>query len=251
VCRQYHQQEWGSTICPWDDETQPYSEITRCYIEALQAIQTDDFDSYVSIKVPSFGYQYKYLLEIIEVAKPYATRIHFDAMYPHSVDPTFSLLQEAVKAYPNMGCTLPARWGRSLDDVARTIEAQCSVRVVKGQWADPLNPDIDIEAQYIEIIRALAGNVPKVSVASHDPVLVEHCLDILLASDTPCELELLYGLPEREVSRIADRKGVKKRIYIPYGIAYLPYALLDLKKRPRILGWIIKDAFIRTFRRRS
>jgi proline dehydrogenase len=249
VCRKYHQQGWGSTICPWDDETQPYAEITRSYVEALEAVQSEELDSYISIKAPSFGYQWRYLSKIIAAAESYGTRIHFDSMYPQSVEPTFDLLREAVKIYPNMGCTLPARWDRSLNDVAGIIQAQCPVRVVKGQWGDPWNRNIDIEARYVEIVRALAGNVPMVSVASHDPPLVERCLDIISASGSRCELELLYGLPMAEVSRIADRKGVKKRIYVPYGIAYLPYALADLKRRPRILGWIIKDVFVRTFRR--
>jgi proline dehydrogenase len=167
-------------------------------------------------------------------------------MYPQSVQPTFDLLQEALEVYPHFGCTLPARWDRSLDDVSRVVDAQCVVRIVKGQWADPWNSEIDIEARYVEIVRALAGRVPKVLIASHDPEIVEKCLEILIQSDTPCELELLYGLP-MGVARIADRKMVPKRIYVPYGIAYLPYALADLKKRPYVLGWIAKDIFIRTF----
>ncbi len=246
VCRKYHQQGWSNTICPWDDETEPYADITQRYIEVLKAIQDEESDSYLSIKAPSFGYKLSHLLEIAETAKSEGTKIHFDSMYPGSVQRTFDLLHEAVKIYPNLGCTLPARWERSLDDVAQTIETQCSVRVVKGQWVDPRHQDIDIDARYVEIVRALAAKVPKVSIASHDPVLVEACLDILIAANTPCELELLYGLP-MGVSRIADRKGVPKRIYVPFGIAYLPYALNDLRRRPRILEWIIKDIFDRAF----
>ncbi|MCP4994292.1 MAG: GNAT family N-acetyltransferase [Gammaproteobacteria bacterium] len=185
-------------------------------------------------------------MEIVAAAKADSTKIHFDSMYPTSAQVTFDLLNEAVKIYPNLGCTLPARWDRSLADTAHVIESQCSVRVVKGQWADPLHQDIDIESNYEAIVRALAGKVPKVSIASHDPELVETCLDILIAAGTPCELELLYGLP-MGVSRIADRKGIPKRVYVPFGIAYLPYALSDLRRRPRILLWIVKDIFTRAF----
>lgn len=246
VCRKYHQLGWSSTIGLWDGETEPHSEITQRHIDALEAIQAEELDSYLSIKAPSFGYRFKHLAEIIKTAKLKRTRIHFDSLYPQSVQPTLDLLHEAVKVYSNIGFTIPARWGRSLDDVAHIIDTQCSMRVVKGQWEDPCNRGIDIEACYVEIVRALAGKVPMVSIASHDPTLVEPCLDILLESRTPCELELLYGLP-MGVSRIADRRGVPKRIYVPYGIAYLPYALADLKKRPRVLGWFIKDIFIRSF----
>ncbi len=246
VCRQYHQQGWNSTICPWDDETEPYSDITQRYITALRAIQNEGYHSYLSIKAPSFGYELEHLMKIIAEAKADTTKIHFDSMYPASAQMTFDLLHEAVKIYPNLGCTLPARWDRSLADTAHVIKSQCSVRVVKGQWADPLHRDIDIESNFEAIVRSLAGKVPKVSIASHDPKLVETCLDILIAADTPCELELLYGLP-MGVSRIADRKGIPKRVYVPFGIAYLPYALSDLRRRPRILLWIAKDIFTRVF----
>ncbi len=250
VCRQYHRQGWSSTICPWDDEREPYSVITQRYIEALRAIQSEAFDSYLSIKAPSFGYELDHLLAIVGTAKLDDTRIHFDSMYPSSAQQTFDLLREAAKTYSNLGCTLPARWGRSLSDVTYAIEAQCSVRVVKGQWDDSSQQNVDIKSNFVEIVRALAGRVPKVSIASHDPELVEICLDILIAANTPCELELLFGLP-MGVSRIAERKGVATRVYVPFGTAYLPYALNDLQKRPRILVWIIKDVFVRALRLRG
>ncbi|MCP4995506.1 MAG: hypothetical protein GY934_17280, partial [Gammaproteobacteria bacterium] len=129
VCRQYHQQGWSSTICPWDDETEPHGVITQRYVAALRAIQDEGSDSYLSIKAPSFGYKLEHLLQIVAVAKVEGTQIHLDSMYPTSAQVTFDLLHEAVKVYPNLGCTLPARWDRSLADVAHVIESQYSVRV--------------------------------------------------------------------------------------------------------------------------
>jgi proline dehydrogenase len=247
VCREYQHQGWNNTICPWEDGSDTSSNATRRYVEALQAIQKESFDSYISIKAPFFGYSLRYFLQIVKAAKSKETKIHFDSLHPESAQLTFKLLNEAAKIYPNLGCTLPARWDRSLADVDRIVEAQCAVRIVKGQWEDSQNPNIDIDKRYIEIVRALAGKVPFVAIASHDPKLVESCLDILVKSNTPCELELLYGLPMR-VAHIADKKGVPKRIYVPYGMAFLPYALAEIKKRPRILLWIVKDALSKPFR---
>jgi proline dehydrogenase len=246
VCHKYHQQGWNITICPWEDGSDTSSNATQRYVEALNAIQKESFDSYISVKAPFFGYSLRYLLQIVQAAKSKETKIHFDSLHPESAQLTFKLLNEAIKVYPNLGCTLPARWDRSLADVNRIIEAQCSVRIVKGQWEDPQNPKIDIDKRYIEIVRALAGKVPFVAIASHDPKLVESCLDILVESNTQCELELLYGLP-MGVARIADEKGVAKRIYVPYGMAFLPYALGEIKKRPRILLWIVRDSLAKTF----
>ncbi|MCP5373046.1 MAG: proline dehydrogenase [Hyphomicrobiales bacterium] len=244
VCARLQARGWGVTVCPWDDETDPHHEMARRYAEALVALRRAGGDGYLSVKAPSFGYDRALLADLVAIAEEDGRRIHFDSMYPQSAQPTLDLVRAAAGIYPHLGCTLPARWPRSLQDVAAVAGAVETVRVVKGQWADPVHPDTGVEDRYEAIVRALAGRVPRVAVASHDPPLVARCLDILAASDSACELELLYGLP-RGVARLAAERGVPVRMYVPYGVAYLPYALNDLRRRPRILAWIARDMAVR------
>jgi hypothetical protein len=62
-------------------------------------------------------------------------------------------------------------------------------------------------------------------VASHDPALVAWSAERLEHAGTPCELELLYGLPTRRVLSVAAGSGLGVRVYVPFGTAYLPYGL--------------------------
>jgi proline dehydrogenase len=109
--------------------------------------------------------------------------------------------------------------------VDRAIELGLTVRVVKGQWVDREVPERDPRAGFLEVIDGLAGKAKGVAVATHDPQLARESILRLQASSTPCELELLFGLPVRRVLPVAAELGVPVRYYVPYGSAWLPYAL--------------------------
>jgi proline dehydrogenase len=106
-----------------------------------------------------------------------------------------------------------------------------------------------LRAGYLETIDRLARRAKHVSVASHDPALVEDAIRRLQAAGTPCDIELLYGLPMRGVRKLAEQLGVGIRVYVPYGEAYMPYALGQIRRKPRILGWLAKDFFASLLRR--
>jgi proline dehydrogenase len=55
-------------------------------------------------------------------------------------------------------------------------------------------------------------------------------------------MELLYGLPSRAVLKVAQDLAVPVRYYLPYGYAWLPYALRQARRDPRILWWVLRDA---------
>jgi proline dehydrogenase len=144
--------------------------------------------------------------------------------------------------YANLSCTLPGRWQRSLQDAEWAIDQGIGVRVVKGQWADPAMPRHDPHRGFLEVVERLAGRARSVAVATHNPELAKACLQRLMEAGTPCELELLFGLPSNAVLTMADAMGVRTRIYVPYGYGWLPYSLLQVRKNPRILWWLLKDA---------
>jgi proline dehydrogenase len=141
-----------------------------------------------------------------------------------------------------VGCTLPARWSRSLIDVERAADLGLRVRVVKGQWADPAEPDIDIGAAYLKLIDRLAGRVRTVAVATHDPALARAALARLRESGTPSELELLFGLPMKGALAVAREEGVPVCIYVPFGNGWMPYAFSQLRRNPGIALWMFRDA---------
>ncbi|HLO65243.1 MAG TPA: proline dehydrogenase family protein [Azonexus sp.] len=239
-----------ATIGYFNPTRQPASEIAEVARAVVAALAAGRQDGYVSLKVPPMGYDIGLVEDIARRAAAADVGVHFDSHAIDTTDPTFACVEAALRQTPQVSCTLPARWPRSLDDAERAIALKLRVRVVKGQWADPAHPDIDINAAYLRLVDRLAGRARAVAVATHDPALAQEALRRLRAAGTPCELEQLYGLPTRAVSAQARQMGVPVRVYIPFGAAWLPYTLRQLARKPTTLWWLSRDA-LAAFARQS
>jgi proline dehydrogenase len=216
---------------------------------------------YLSIKVPALSFDDALVGEIVDRAALAGVGVHFDSHEADQADATFVAITAAARRLPaaaaggdddgepgadrrlwRLGCTLPGRWPRSLDDADRTAGLGLRVRVVKGQWADPAAPDVDPRRGFLEVIDRLAGRAREVAVASHDAPLAREALQRLRRAGTPAELELLLGLPMQGALRVAREMQARVRIYLPFGVSWLPYALLHVQKNPRVAWWALRDA---------
>jgi proline dehydrogenase len=201
----------------WDGAGDTPQTVLAAYRAAAAALG----DGHLSVKPPS--------VEADALATLEAT-LHFDSLAPATQDASLALAGEL-----GAGVTLPGRWRRSVADAPR---CDGFVRVVKGQWPDP---DEDARDGFAAVVGALAGRAAPVGVATHDGRLAQRCLERLLAAGTPCELQLLYGLPPGASLAAARRLGIPVRAYVPYGRAYLPYALGELRRHPRRAAWLARD----------
>jgi proline dehydrogenase len=233
----------ASTICFWDAVGDDPRRVVDQYLNIIRGLAGTTLDSYLSIKLPSLEYDLALLDELLAAAAPARLKVHFDSLALDTATPTFDRITDAHSRYPNLSCTLPGVWRRSVDDAELAVRLGLDVRVVKGQWPDPAGAVADPSKGCLRVVDALAGRARRVAVATHDPVLAGEALRKLQEAGTNCELELLFGLPSRAVLEVARRLGVKVRYYLPYGYAWLPYALNQAKRNPRILWWVVRDAF--------
>jgi proline dehydrogenase len=244
TCRSLSQQGVASTACFWNKEGDDPKLVANAYRDILSALAQEDLDCYLSIKALPLNYDRNLMAKLCEQARAAGIRIHFDSLGPEEANQTFALITEFSRQFPQLSCTLPGRWRRSLRDADLAVELGLKVRVVKGQWADPLHPDLDARAGFLDVIDRLAGRARHVAVATHDPILARAALQRLRAAGTPCELELLLGLPQKAVRRAVKDLGLPVRMYVPYGEAWLPYRLSQVRKNPRILWWVMCDALM-------
>jgi len=224
VAQRLRTEGYGSTIAYWDSGAEAPESVAAEYERALCVAAASG--GYVSVKATAVSSQ----LYLLERLADRGVRLHFDAMGPDTVDETRTLIE---RLRGERGTTLPGRWRRSDADAEWAIEHGLAVRIVKGQWAgrDERDPSLG----FIDLVDRLAGRARSVSVATHDTALAHAALERLRAQGTPCELEQLYGLRRAEPPA---------RVYIPYGHAWLPYALNNLRRRPRAAWWLARDLLL-------
>jgi proline dehydrogenase len=231
----------SSTLGYWNEVGEDAAIVHGAYLSAIDAAAAAGLNTYISIKAPAFSMSQPFADALASRCRDRGIGLHFDSLGVERQTETFDMIERLLPIGATLGCTLPARFARSVDDAERAVRHRVRVRVVKGQWDDPAQA-IDPRVGYMSIIERLAGRAAHVAVASHDPELVERALTTLAARGTSSELELLLGLPVHRVREIARRLNVPVRMYVPYGYAWLPYAVSAARKNPRILFWILEDA---------
>ncbi len=232
----------ASAVCYWNRPTDSPLFTTQCYLALLGLIRGLPPHSYLSVKAPAFDFNVDLLRQVLDQARRTNTTVHFDAMSPETVDRTFALIEEARRIYPNLGCTLPSRWRRSLGDADRAIEWNLRIRLVKGEWPGPNGDETDPSEGLLQLIERLAAKGARhLAIATHNRKLGRTCLGYLKSRVASCELELLYGYPWRPLLKIARELAIPTRVYVPYGGGGLPYRLNEAARRPAILGWFLRD----------
>jgi CelD/BcsL family acetyltransferase involved in cellulose biosynthesis len=227
----------STTLGFWDAEGDVPRTVADHYLRALESMHDAPGHAYLSIKLPALGYSEPLLDEVAEKASGLGCRLHFDALAPESVERTQAAIDRLKKRFPSLaiGYTLPGRWKRSASDADWAVARGLAVRVVKGQFAEAEANEVEPRQGFLEVVKCLAGRARHVDVATHDAPLAQEALALLTAAGTPCDLENLFGM-------VRSGSGTPvPRVYIPYGAAYLPYAVARLRKNPRLAGRLLLD----------
>lgn len=230
----------SSTVAYWNDNGEDPPHVHAAYLAAIDAVGDAGTPTYVSIKAPALSMSVSLTEELAARCRERGIGLHFDSLAIEHQAATWNLIEQLAPAGIALGCTLPGRFARSVNDAARAARG-LRVRVVKGQWDDP-GGAIDPRTGFMAVVDRLAGRAAHVAVATHDPVLVEEALTTLAGRGTPAEVELLFGLPMRGASDVARRLNVPVRIYVPYGHPWLPYSLSAMRRNPHMLRWLVRDA---------
>lgn len=252
VCRWAYKECFSTILSPWSDwsnekespreKSQRKTSMLERFKRGLDAIHTNNFSSYLSIKLDAIDYDVGAFKDLLELGKRYNIRIHVDSLGPETVTKTFHILEKAAVYHENMGCTLPSRWQRSLEDAARAADWGLAVRVVKGQWADPQNK-VDSKQNYLAIVERLAGNARHVGIATHDTPLAHQALEILGSSGTSHEMEQFFSLPLNGI-KTAKKHDCGYRLYVSYGHPAIPYNYRFALTRPSLAAWMMSDLLL-------
>lgn len=236
----------SSTVCYWNVDEEDAARVAQSYEAIVDALAGGRLDARIAVKPWALASEPDLLAAVLERARKAGVPVQFDSLDLERAGATLALAGELSSRGGAPGVTIPGRWRRSPDDAESAADRGLRVRVVKGQWPDPERPKGDLRRGFLEVVERLAGRATRVLVATHDGRLARLALSRLRAAGTPCELELLYGLPVAAPLRIARLSRVPVRMYVPYGHPTPPYVLTrrSARRDPRMLAWLTQDAVL-------
>jgi proline dehydrogenase len=240
--RRFHASGVACTFGYFNADEDDAAAIAQKNLDAMDAMVEQAGAGYVSIKAPPLAYDAEILAGLGRRASFHGQWMHFDSHGPETAQPTIDAVESLRCLHPKVGLSIPGRWRRSVEDADWAASRGIRVRVVKGQWACPVQPDSDAKKGFLDVVDCLAGRAASVAIATHDAPLATQALTRLLAKGTRCELELLCGLPRQAPMAAARALGVPVRMYIPFGQAWLPYALGQAARNPKTLLWVLRDS---------
>lgn len=241
VARRLQGEGTAVTFGYWDCAAQSLQTVASVQAEALRKVTATG--AYVSLKPPALRFDAGVAAALSGIAAAGGIGLHCDS---HGVEVAelsnlFAEMLAECLAPARIGITLPGRWGRSLADAEWALAKGFNIRVVKGQWPDPADPKRNIADGFLSVIDRLAGRARRVAVATHDFELGRAALLRLRDAGTPCELEVLLGMPAKSLRAWASENSIHTRVYVPYGPGFVPNAVGVLKRNPRLVLAVAKD----------
>jgi proline dehydrogenase len=221
-----------------EDVLEREAAIKTCdaYIGMLDRVRESGVQSNVSVKMTAMGllidqdFALENLLRIMDHARrnPDAF-VRIDMEGSAVTQQTLDLFERAYARERNVGIVLQAYLKRTPQDVARAIDMGVRVRLCKGAYNEP--PEIaikempQIQAQYLELAKALLDRGHYPALATHDRELIDQLRAYVrergIAPDR-FEFQMLYGCrPQLQRELVAE--GYRLRVYVPYGTHWAGY----------------------------
>lgn len=154
-------------------------------------------------------------------------------------DKIFETYIQLSKEFPNVHITVQAYLHRSKKDIEQILKnTRGKIRLVKGAYDGPkelfLPRGSELNDRYMELLQMVWDANRYCSIATHDPIMIEHIDALLKRKQVPkthYEFEMLLGI---ESERLLDlqRQGHPCRQYIVYGKEWYLYLCNRISECP-------------------
>ena len=235
-------------------------EIVRSYHDVFEAIEQEQLDSNVSVKLTALGLKLGYevchanLETVVRHAAESGNFVRIDMEDSSCTTDTLRMYGDLREAgLDNVGVVLQAYLCRTLRDIRALAPYKPNVRLCKGIYVEPpliAFRDFDaVRQNFVLALSELLRTGSYVGIATHDRWLISEGLRLVaehgLARDQ-YELQMLLGVSEPTGDRLV-RDGHRLRIYVPFGEHWYSYSVRRLQENPKMAGYIASDTVNRLF----
>jgi proline dehydrogenase len=235
-------------------------EIVRSYHDVFEAIEQQQLDANVSVKLTALGLKLGYeacranLETVVRHASESGNFVRIDMEDSSCTSDTLRMYRDLREAgLENVGVVLQAYLRRTLRDIRALTLYKPNVRLCKGIYVEPpliAFRDFDgVRENFVLALGELLRIGSYVGIATHDRWLISEGLRLVeehgLARDR-YELQMLLGVSEPTADRLV-RDGHRLRIYVPFGKHWYSYSVRRLQENPKMASYIAADTVNRLF----
>lgn len=214
----------------------------------------------VSVKLSAFGQRLprdgeKIALEsarqVCEAAAAVGTTVTVDMEDHTTTDATLTTVRDLRLDFPWVGAVLQSQLRRTEADCRDLAGPGSRVRLCKGAYDEPASVSYrqasEVDQAYVRCLKILMAGQGLPMVATHDPRLVaiaRHLAQRHGRSVADYELQMLYGVRPHAQTDLAAR-GLRVRVYLPYGTEWFGYFMRRLAERPANLAFFARSLMSR------
>lgn len=184
--------------------------------------------------------------EIADAAAALGCTLTLDMEDHTSVDSTLAIGAALRASYPSVGNVLQTNLRRTPADIASLAGTGARIRLVKGAYREPasvaLQRKAEVDHAYEQAIDALMASDCYPMIATHDPAMLERAMASAAGAGRGTdrwEAQMLYGVRPELEQRMIDR-GVRMRVYVPFGTDWYGYFMRRLAERPANVAFFLR-----------
>jgi proline dehydrogenase len=223
------------------------------YRDAIDALRVRRIDGNLSVKLTQLGLEIDeascagLLDELAERAVEAGITITIDMEDSPFTDITLDIYEEVQLARGNLGVALQAYLHRTPADLGRISPLGGHVRLCKGAYDEPVEIAYRSGDEVNDAFDRLLGELmreggPYPAIASHDEDRVERAISLAADRTEGYEIQMLYGVRLPLQEELVER-GLRMRVYIPYGEAWYPYLTRRMAERPANFWFFVRALF--------
>jgi proline dehydrogenase len=163
-----------------------------------------------------------------------------------TTDSTLRLFRRLAPRYPNIGPVLQSRLHRTERDVRELAPFRPNVRLCIGIYKEPADIALvdkhAMKERLLELLEMMWANSQYVALATHDEWVIRRALELadrMGKGPSDYEVQMLLGVPRSRIQREVQGRGVKVRLYVPYGSHWYAYCLRRLDGNPEMARMVL------------
>ena len=206
----------------------------------------------ISIKLSALGQALdedlcaRHLEKLLAKAAGYGQFVRFDMEDHTTTDSTLRLYRRMVGRFPRIGVVLQSRLHRTVDDVRDLAPLKPNVRLCLGIYREPpaiaLQEKPAMKERLLELLRMMWDNGQYVGLATHDESVIRRALEMAASRGLrpdQYEVQMLLGVPRAAIQQELLGRGIRVRLYVPYGERWYEYCLRRLDNNPDMARMVL------------